>query len=116
MADYLCSGSDVSSCVRDRGWLGSLRRELTPPEVTVDRVAGGLSYLVLKPPSPQYKPRMPMGSGTCGCRAAGMETVLWGTEHVNLRLATAWLFHLRPVTFMSACVGLSVMRIYGVPL
>lgn len=112
MADYLCSGSDVSSCVRERGWLGSLRRELTPPEVTVGRVAGGLSYLVVKPPhpTPRYKPRMPMVSGTCGCGAAGMETVLWGTEHVNLSLATAWLFHLRPVTFLSASVGLSVMR------
>lgn len=52
MADYLCSGSDVSSCVRERGWLGGLRRELTPPEVTVGRVAGGLSYLVVKPPTP----------------------------------------------------------------
>lgn len=63
MADYLCSGSDVSSCVRDRGWLGSLHRELTPPEVTVDRVAGGLSYLVVKPPSPSINPRCPWGLG-----------------------------------------------------
>lgn len=52
--------SCISSCVRERdGWAVSM--ELTPSEVTVGRVAGGLSYLVVEPPH-SLKPRRPWGT------------------------------------------------------